>query len=62
MHGWSFNVNTDLDYFGHIIPCGIKDKDVTSLARELDSEIDMRELKNILLAKFEEVFGCKIVF
>ena len=61
MHGWSFNVNTNLSYFDNIIPCGIKDKDVTSLARELGREIDMAEVKNILLEKFEDVFECKIV-
>jgi len=61
MHGWSFNVNTDLSYFNNIIPCGIKDKDVTSLARELGHKVDMAEVKTILLGKFEEVFGCRLV-
>jgi lipoyl(octanoyl) transferase len=43
MHGLAFNVNTDLSYFKHIVPCGIKDKDVTSLQRELGATIDMKE-------------------
>ena len=46
MHGFAFNVNTDLDYFKHIIPCGIDDKDVTSMARELGHEVDIEEVKD----------------
>lgn len=57
MHGFAFNINTDLNYFHHIIPCGIKDKDVTSLARELGHPVDMQEVKMILKEKFSEVFG-----
>jgi lipoyl(octanoyl) transferase len=61
MHGWAFNVNTDLSYFDHIIPCGIKDKSVTSMQKELGREIDMQEVQRLLLSSFEEVFGCNIL-
>lgn len=56
MHGWAFNVNTDLSYFEHIIPCGIKDKDVTSLARELGHPVSMTEVKEKARRYFEEIF------
>lgn len=58
MHGWGFNVNTDLSYFGHIIPCGINDKAVTSLQKELGREISMDEVKEKLRRNFELQFGC----
>tara|TARA_B100000780_G_C21125289_1_gene456410 strand:- start:957 stop:1697 length:741 start_codon:yes stop_codon:yes gene_type:complete len=57
MHGWAFNVNTDLKYFQHIIPCGISDKAVTSLNIELGKEINMLEIKEKVKFHFEERFG-----
>ncbi len=57
MHGLAFNVNTDLAYFDHIVPCGIDDKAVTSLERELGSKQDPNEVKQILRKKIGEQFG-----
>jgi len=57
MHGFAFNVNTDLNLFNGIIPCGIQDKSVTSLSKELKSEISIQEVKNILLNNFSDVFN-----
>lgn len=57
MHGIGFNINSNLSYFSHIVPCGIDDKAVTSLQKELNREIDMDELKAILKNELAEVFG-----
>lgn len=59
MHGFALNVNTDLKYFEYIIPCGIKDKAVTSLERELGKEIPMEEVKEKVKGYFSEVFEAK---
>lgn len=56
MHGFAFNVNTDLNLFNGIIPCGIQDKSVTSLKQELNREIDIQEVKVKLLKNFTEIF------
>jgi lipoyl(octanoyl) transferase len=61
MHGIGFNVNADLSYFSHIIPCGIDDKAVTSLKQELGREIDMNELAQILKEKLANQFEYKYV-
>jgi len=61
MHGWALNVNTNLDYFKNIIPCGIDDKDVTSIQKELRGLVDINLVKQFLRLKFEEVFGCILV-
>lgn len=57
MHGFAFNINTDLNLFSGIIPCGISDKEVTSLGRELNQKIDIDEVKEVLLQNFISVFG-----
>ncbi len=61
MHGFAFNVNTDLSYFNHIIPCGISDKQVTSLERELGQAADMETVKEKVKSNFEKVFGVKLL-
>jgi lipoyl(octanoyl) transferase len=61
MHGFAFNINTDLSYFEGIIPCGIRNKRVSSLALELGRNIDLAEVKTHLKSHFEEVFQAAIV-
>lgn len=61
MHGFAFNVNTDLDYFKNIVPCGIDDKDVTSMKRELGYELDMDEVGTKLKNHIAALFGMKLL-
>lgn len=61
MHGWAFNVNADLSYFGHIVPCGIQDKDVTSLEKELGEKIPMEVIKEKTKKYFCERFDVLLV-
>ena len=61
IHGFAFNVNTDMQYFEHIIPCGIKGKQVTSLERELGQKLNIEEVKNKIKRHFSEVFKCELI-
>lgn len=61
MHGFAFNVNTDLSYFHHIIPCGIENKQVTSLEKELGRTVDFEEVKQKVKQHFEQVFNVQLV-
>ena len=61
MHGFAFNVNSDLSYFGNIIPCGITDKSITSLQKELGKKLDLDEVRNKLKAHLIELFEMEII-
>lgn len=60
MHGWALNVNSDLSYFGNIVPCGIEDKAVTSMQKELGHKVDEQAVKEKLRNHFAELFECRI--
>lgn len=61
MHGFAFNVNPDLDYFGNIIPCGIIDKSVTSMERELGKKVDIQEVKDKLKVHLATIFEMNLI-
>lgn len=61
MHGWGFNVNANLDYFTNIIPCGISNKAVTSLNKELGHEVNMNEIKEKLKRNFSKLFEAEFI-
>jgi len=60
MHGFALNVNTNLGYFDHIIPCGIRGKAVTSMEAELNRKVPIVEVKALILENFEKVFEAKL--
>ncbi len=60
LHGLAFNVNTNLDYFNHIVPCGIDDKAVTSMEKELGTVQNINEVKHVLKEKLVSLFGMVI--
>ncbi len=61
MHGFAFNVNTDLSYFQNIVPCGITDKGVTSMAAELGGVVDIEEVKKRLRLEIADLFDAEMV-
>ena len=61
MHGFAFNVNANLDYFNNIVPCGIDDKDVTSMQRELGHELNMAAVKETLRGHIARLFEMEII-
>jgi lipoyl(octanoyl) transferase len=61
MHGFALNVNTNLNYFTYINPCGFTDKGVTSMQKELGKTIDFEEVKQIVLSSLQQVFGMDLI-
>ena len=59
MHGFAFNVNTDLTYFDYINPCGFTDKGVTSLEKELGEKQDFEEIKLLVKTNLQKIFDLK---
>lgn len=61
MHGFALNVNTDLNYFKNIIPCGIENKKVTSMEMELTVKVDLEGVKQKIQQNFEKVFNVRLI-
>lgn len=61
MHGFALNVNADLNYFNHIVPCGIFGKGVTSMQAELGKEVSMAEVQERIKRQFAKVFGIDLI-
>ena len=61
MHGFALNVNTDLDFYNYINPCGFVDKGVTSMQKELNRKIELDSIKNSLIKSFHKIFNFQIV-
>lgn len=61
MHGIALNVNSDLNYFNHIVPCGIDDKAVTSMEKELNRQLDLTEVKEKFAYRLSQQFGIEFI-
>jgi lipoyl(octanoyl) transferase len=61
MHGFAFNINTDMEYFDYIIPCGIQNKGVTSMKKELGREVDMNEVKEKIIKHFGDLYDAEMI-
>lgn len=61
MHGFALNVNSNLQYFNNIVPCGINNKQVTSLKNEIHTEINLQEVEEKIIRHFSALFGCTII-
>lgn len=59
-HGLALNCNTDLSWFRNIVPCGIKDKGVTTLSKELDQDVSIASVIPQFVSSFQNIFICKI--
>lgn len=60
LHGFALNINTDLSYFDKMVPCGISDKAVTSMQKELGRSVDTTEVKNLMKEKLAELFNMQL--
>ena len=61
MHGLALNVNNDLSFFENIIPCGISNKSVTSINKEIGKHISLDEVKKTIIKYFVEIFSAKLI-
>ena len=61
MHGFAFNVSTDLDHFKLIVPCGIRDRGVTSLERVSGRRVSVAEVEDVVVRRFEEIFDRQVI-
>ena len=61
MHGFALNVNTDLNFFNYIVPCGIDDKAVTSLSKELNRNIEISSVEEKIKRNIEKVFEMELI-